>query len=199
MKEKDLSDTDLKLLVESTFQKLEKTEDIDSKLSSEKSNTLNWILTLTTLFVGIGIQNNKAISNLLCLKDELLTFEKIVFAFSVIMLIVYKVVNLAYEKQKKSFLGNLHTHKLELLFDIQTKLRPKLINKKTFIPAFINRFRNGELIPDYDKERKKALKRIDQKITTYGKLLNLIYILTIIAFVINFTITMILIMNINGG
>lgn len=197
MKEKDLSDTDLKLLVESAFQKLEKTEDIDSKLSSEKSNTLNWVLTLTTLFLGISIQNSKAITNL-CLKEELLTSEKVIFAFSVIMLIVYKIVNLTYEKQKKSFLSNIHTHKLELLFDIQFKLRPKLTGEKTFIPTFINRFRNGEFIPDYDKERKQELKIIDKKITIYGRLLKLIYTLAIIAFMINLMTTIILIMNING-
>lgn len=197
MKEKDLSDIDLKVLIESAFQKLEKTEDIDSKLSSEKSNTLNWILTLTTLFLGISIQNSKAITNL-CLKGELLTTEKVIFAFSVIMLIAYKIVNLAYEKNKKSFLSNLHTHKLELLFDIQLKLRPKLTDEKTFIPTFINRFRKGEFIPDYDKDRKEGLKMIDKNISVYGKTLKLIYTLTIIAFIINLATTMILIMNINN-
>lgn len=197
MKEKDLSDTDLKVLIESAFQKLEKTDEIDSKLSSEMSNTLNWILTLTTLFLGISIQNSKTITDL-CLKVELLTTEKVIFAFSVIMLIVYKIVNLAYEKNKKSFLSNLHTHKLELLFDIQFKLKPKLTDEKTFIPTFINRFRSGEFIPDYDKDRKEALKIIAKNISTYGKLLKLIYTLTMIAFIINLTTTIILLMKING-
>ena len=109
MKEKNLSDSDLKLLLESAFQKLEKTEEIDSKISTEKSNTLNWILTLTTLFVGIGIQNFKSITDL-CFKEELFITEKIIFAFSVSMLILYKITNTIYEKQKKSFLANLHTH-----------------------------------------------------------------------------------------
>ena len=36
MIEKELSDIDLKLLVESAFQKLEKTEEIDSKISTVK-------------------------------------------------------------------------------------------------------------------------------------------------------------------
>ena len=168
MIEKELPDSDLKTLIESAFQKLEKTEEIDSKISTEKSNTLNWILALTTLFVGIGIQNYKSITTL-CLKEELFFAEKIIFAFSVIMLIAYKIVNTNYEKQKKSFLANLHTHKLELLFDLKTKLRPKLTNKQTFIPSFINRFRDGEFIPDYDKERKEAFKTIDRKVGVYGK------------------------------
>jgi len=198
MIEKELSDIDLKLLVESAFQKLEKTEEIDSKISTEKSNTLNWILALTTLFVGICIQNYKTITNL-CLKEELFLAEKIIFAFSVIMLIAYKIVNTNYEKQKKSFLANLHTHKLELLFDLKTKLKPKLNNEQTFIPSFINRFRNGDLIPDYDKERKEAFKTIDRKVSNFGKLLKLIYTVTMTAFLINLTITIILIMNINGG
>lgn len=195
MIEKELSDIDLKLLVESAFQKLEKTEEIDSKISTEKSNTLNWILALTTLFVGICIQNYKTITNL-CLKEELFLAEKIIFAFSVIMLIAYKIVNTNYEKQKKSFLANLHTHKLELLFDLKTKLKPKLNNEQTFIPSFINRFRNGDLIPDYDKERKEAFKTIDRKVSNFGKLLKLIYTVTMTAFLINLTITIILIMNI---
>ncbi|MBV6477964.1 MAG: hypothetical protein HGGPFJEG_00709 [Ignavibacteria bacterium] len=198
MIEKELSDIDLKLLVESAFQKLEKTEEIDSKISTEKSNTLNWILALTTLFVGICIQNYKSITTL-CLKEELFLAEKIIFAFSVIMLIAYKIVNTNYEKQKKSFLANLHTHKLELLFDLKTKLKPKLTNEQTFIPSFINRFRNGELIPDYDKERKEAFKTIDRKVSNFGKLLKIIYAVTLTAFIINLTITIMLIMNINGG
>lgn len=198
MIEKELPESDLKTLIESAFQKLEKTEEIDSKISTEKSNTLNWILALTTLFVGICIQNYKSITNL-CLKEELFLAEKIIFAFSVIMLIAYKIVNTNYEKQKKSFLANLHTHKLELLFDLKTKLKPKLTNEQTFIPSFINRFRNGELISDYDKERKEAFRTIDRKVSNFGKLLKLIYALTMIAFIINLTITIILIMNINGG
>ena len=198
MIEKELSDIDLKLLVESAFQKLEKTEEIDSKISTEKSNTLNWILALTTLFVGICIQNYKSITTL-CLKEELFLAEKIIFALSVIMLIAYKIVNTNYEKQKKSLLANLHTHKLELLFDLKTKLKPKLTNEHTFIPSFINRFRDGEFIPDYDKERKEAFKTIDRKVSNFGKLLKLIYTVTMIAFIINLTITIILIMNINGG
>lgn len=198
MIEKELPDSDLKTLIESAFQKLEKTEEIDSKISTEKSNTLNWILALTTLFVGIGIQNFKSITTL-CFKEELFFAEKIIFAFSVIMLIAYKIANTNYEKQKKSFLANLHTHKLELLFDLKTKLKPKLTNEQTFIPSFINRFRDGEFIPDYDKERKKAFKTIDRKVSNFGKLLKLIYTVTMTAFIINLTITIILIMNINGG
>lgn len=198
MIEKELPDSDLKTLIESAFQKLEKTEEIDSKISTEKSNTLNWILALTTLFVGIGIQNYKSITTL-CLKEELFFAEKIIFAFSVIMLIAYKIVNTNYEKQKKSFLANLYTHKLELLFDLKTKLKPKLTNEQTFIPSFINRFRDGEFIPDYDKERKEAFKTIDRKVGIYGKLLKLIYTVTMTAFIINLLITIILIMNINGG
>jgi len=198
MIEKELSDIDLKLLVESAFQKLEKTEEIDSKISTEKSNTLNWILALTTLFVGICIQNYKSITTL-CLKEELFLAEKIIFALSVIMLIAYKIVNTNYEKQKKSLLANLHTHKLELLFDLKIKLKPKLTNEQTFIPSFINRFRDGEFIPDYDKERKEAFKTIDRKVSNFGKLLKLIYTVTMTAFIINLTITIILIMNINGG
>lgn len=198
MIEKELPESDLKTLIESAFQKLEKTEEIDSKISTEKSNTLNWILALTTLFVGIGIQNFKSITTL-CFKEELFFAEKIIFAFSVIMLIAYKIVNTNYEKQKKSFLANLHTHKLELLFDLKTKLKPKLTNEQTFIPSFINRFRNGEFIPDYDKERKEAFKEIDRKVGVYGKLLKLIYTVTMTAFIINLAITIILIMNINGG
>ena len=198
MIEKELPDSDLKTLIESAYQKLEKTEEIDSKISTEKSNTLNWILALTTLFVGIGIQNFKSITTL-CFKEELFFAEKIIFAFSVIMLIAYKIANTNYEKQKKSFLANLHTHKLELLFDLKTKLKPKLTNEQTFIPSFINRFRDGEFIPDYDKERKEAFKRIDRKVSNFGKLLKLIYAVTMTAFIINLTITIILIMNINGG
>jgi len=198
MIEKELPDSDLKTLIESAFQKLEKTEEIDSKISTEKSNTLNWILALTTLFVGIGIQNYKSITTL-CLKEELFFAEKIIFAFSVTMLIAYKIVNTNYEKQKKSFLANLHTHKLELLFDLKTKLKPKLTNEQTFIPSFINRFRDGEFIPDYDKERIEAFKTIDRKVSIYGKLLKFIYTVTMTAFIINLIITIILIMNINGG
>ena len=198
MKEKDLSDSDLKLLLESAFQKLEKTEEIDSKISAEKSNTLNWILTLSTLFLGIGIQNFKSITDI-CFREELFITEKIIFAFSVTMLILYKIVNTSYEKQKKSFLANLHTHKLELLFDLKTKLKPKLTDEHTFIPSFINRFRNGEFIPDYDKNRKEAFNTIDRKVGIYGRLLKLIYSVTMIAFIINLTITIMLIMNINGG
>lgn len=198
MIEKDLSTTDLTLLVESAFQKLEKTEEIDSKISIEKSNTLNWILVFTTLFVGICIQNYKSITYL-CYKEELFLTEKIIFAFSVIMLISYKMVNTGYEKQKKSLLSNLHTHKLELIFDLNTKLKPKLTNEQTFIPSFINRFRNGDFIPDYDKERKKAFKTIDRAIGCYGKLLKLIYTVTMIAFTINLTVTTIILMNIKNG
>lgn len=197
MNENQLPVDDLKSLLENAYVKLEKSEEIDSKISSEKSNTLNWILALTTLFLGICIQNFNSTN--FCLKVELFIAEKIIFAFSVIMLISYKIVNTNYEKHKKSFLANLHTHKLELLFDLQTKLKPKLTNEPFFVPTFINRFRNGELIPDYDKERKEAFKKIDRKVGVYGKLLKLIYTVTMIAFIMNLIITIILIMNINGG
>jgi len=119
----------------------------------------------------------------ICFKEELFVTEKIIFAFSVIMLILYKIVNTSYEKQKKSFLANLHTHKLELLFDLKTKLKPKLTSEQVFIPSFINRFRNGEFIPDYDKERKDAFNEIDRKVGIYGRLLKLIYSVTMVAFI----------------
>lgn len=198
MTEKELSDRELSLLIENAFQKLEKTEEIDSKISSEKSNTLNWILALTTLFVGICIQNYKSITTLY-FKEELFFSEKIIFALSVILLIAYKIANMSYEKQKKSFLANLHTHKLELLFDLKDKLRPKLTEEQTFIPSFINRFRNGKFIPNNNKEMKEAFKTIDRKVKIYGKLLKLIYMITMTAFVINLAITTILIMNIKNG
>lgn len=197
MKEIDLSDNDLKLLVENAFQKLKNTEEIDSKISTEKSNTLNWILALTTLFVGICLQNYKSEGDFRW-KEFLYVSEKIIFAFSLIMLIVYKIVNTYYEKQKKAFLANLYTHKIELLFDIKFKVRTKLSNDDIFIPTFINSFRNGEFIPDYDNNRKEAFKTIDKKIAISGNLLKLIYSVTMIAFIINLTITIILIMNING-
>jgi hypothetical protein len=196
MKETDLSDNELKLLVENAFQKLENTEEIDSKISAEKSNTLNWILALTTLFLGICLQNYKSEGDF-CWKEFLYVSEEIIFTFSVIMLIVYKIVNTYYEKQKKAFLANLCTHKIELLFDIKFKVRTKLSNDDIFIPAFINRFRNGEFIPDYDNNRKEAFKTIDKKVSIFGNLLKLIYSVTMIAFIINLTITIILIMNLN--
>jgi len=198
MTENKLSDNDLKFLLESAFHKLEKTEETDSKISAEKSNTLNWILALTTLFVGICLQNYKSVSGLY-LKEEFFISEKILFTFLVIMLIAYKIVNTKYEEYKKSFLANLHTHKLELLFDITMKLRPKLSSDPLFVPSFINRFRNGELIPDSDNVRNEAFKIIDKKISIYSRLLKLIYSVTMIAFTINLTITIVLIMNINGG
>ena len=196
MKENQLTIDELKALIENSYNKLEKTEEIDSKIFGEKSNTLNWILTLTTLFLGIGLQNYNSITSLY-LKDELFLIEKIIFALSLIMLVAYKLVNNNYEKHKKSFLMNLHTHKLELLFDIKTKLR--LSDELTLIPSFINRFRNGEFIPAYDTERKNSLMRIDQKVKISGKWLKLIYGGIMIVFVINLIITIILIMNINGG
>ena len=198
MIENNISDNDLKFLIESAFQKLEKTEETDSKISAEKSSTLNWILAFTTLFVGMCIQNYKSVSDL-CLKEELFISEKILFTFLVIMLILYKIANIKYEEYKKSFLANLHTHMLALLFDIKIKLRPKLTNDALFVPSFINRFRNGELSPDYDNESKKALKIIDKKISIYSRCLKLIYTMTMIAFTINLIITIVMIMNINGG
>lgn len=196
MKETDLSDTDLRLLVEKTFQKVEDTEKYNSKISAEMSNTLNWILTLTTLFIGISIQNYKNVLHPY-LKD-LFVAEKIIFAFSLIMLIAYKIINLKYEKQKKNYLANLNTHKLELFFDISHKLKPKLSSDIFFVPSFINRFRKGELIPNYDIKRKEAFLSIEKKIHVYEKLLKLIYTLTMIAFLINLIITIILLMNISG-
>jgi hypothetical protein len=196
IEERDLPENDLKLLVESAFRKLEQTEDIDSKISLEKSNTLNWVLALTTLFVGICLQNYKSI-NSFYLKDILFFAEKLIFSLSVFMLITYKIINAKYETQKKSMLANLHTHKLELLFDINGKLRPRLLRDPLFIPSFINRFRDGNLIPEYDKERKVSLKKIDTSISVYAKWLRLIYSMTINAFIINLIITVVLIFNIH--
>lgn len=196
MKEKDLPTEDLKLLVESAYQKMEKSEEIDNAISSEMSNTLNWILALTTLFVGVCLQNYNSISGF-SLKYEFLYTEKILFAISVIMLVLFKVANANYAKYKKSYLANLYNHKLELLFEITYKLKPKLLDEPFFIPSFINRFRNGEFIPDYDKERKKSFKLIDMNINIYGKSLKIIYRLTMVTFVINLILTIIIVMKIN--
>ena len=194
MKEKDFSDGDLRLLIENSYQKLEKLEEMDSRISAENSNTLNWILALTTLFVGICLQNYQSEGDFRWM-EVLYVSEKIIFAFSVILLIVYKLVNTYYEKQKKAFLANLCTHKIELLFDIKFKIRTKLSNDDIFIPTFINRFRNGEFIPDHDNSRKKAIKLIDKKVGVFGRCLKLIYSVTMIAFIINLAITLLLMMK----
>jgi hypothetical protein len=198
MTKSQLTEEELNELIKGAFNKIEKTEQFDSKLSLEQSNTLNWILTLTTLFIGLSIQNKESISNF-CLKDGLFFMEKIIFAISVILLITYKIIFQDYEKKKKSFLGNLHTHSFELLFDIKPLLRTKISNSPMFTTSFINNFRNGEFIPDYDPDRKKALKKIDKAISLYGKLLKLIYSATMIAFTINLTIITILIFNIKNS
>jgi hypothetical protein len=191
-----MTDEKLTLLLEQSFDKLAKTEEIDSKISSEQSNTLNWILALTTLFVGICLQNYKNSS--VYPFEGILYYEKILFAFSVIMLLLYKIIFNNYEKQKKSLLANLHTHKLELLFDLTIKLKPKLQPEPIFIPAFINSFRNGDFIPDYDKDRKEAFKKIDKNIHVFGVTLKVIYYSILIAFILNLTMTLIIIMNLNG-
>lgn len=198
MTKPQLTEEELNELLKAAFSKIEKTEEFDSNLTLEQSNTLNWILTLTTLFIGLSIQNKESISYF-CLKEGLFFIENVIFTISVVLLITYKSIFQAYEKKKKSFLGNLHTHSLELLFDIKPLLKTKISNSPMSSQEFINSFRDGEFIPDYDPERKRTIKSIDYKIGLYGRFMKLIYTITLIAFTLNLAITIILIMNIKNG
>jgi hypothetical protein len=55
--ETNLSDTELKALIEDVFQKLTKKSEADGRGLSEMHKTLNWLIALTTLFMGPCFQN----------------------------------------------------------------------------------------------------------------------------------------------
>lgn len=198
MKEDALNQSQITELINVAFSKIENSESIDTKIAVEKSNTLNWILALTTLFVGIVLQNLKNI-DIIILKSILLNTEIILFALTTFSLIVFKYFFNNYEKCKKSLLSLFYSHKLELIFDIQKKVSPHLKNEELFIPNIINKFRNGEFIPVYDSLRLNEIKSLDNKIRKNCKWLKLFYNSAIILFFLNFILIVFLMTKINGG
>lgn len=197
-KEKDLEKNELISLLNESFTKLQKTEEVDSQLLQDKSSTINWVLTLTTLFLGIAINKYMDISDF-CLKDFLFNSAKLLFSISIISLIAFKLVSTKYQSIKKLFLNNIHTHKIELQFDIESKLRPKLKDTVLFIPDFINRFRDACFIPAYDTDRKAAFKSFDKKMKIYSYILLSLYWIILSIFVLNTIITIGFISKIYGG
>lgn len=187
-------DENLKVLLEKSFHKIETSTKSDSKLVSGRSNTLNWILALTTLFIGVNIDcyNNICKCNDIYIQ-KVFIFGIGLFILSIILLILYKYTEESYEKKKNLILDTLHTNQLELMYNPRLLLKHLKENKPFFIISFIQKYREGNFIPSYDKKRKKKFIDMNIKVNKSGTLFSYLYWGIIIIFFINTLITITLI------
>lgn len=192
---KDFSDNDLVRLVEDAAKKHTILVERDSKVLMEMNNTLNWIITLLTVLMVTTINLFKH-SPHKDLDTSLFCTSKIIFGMGILVLILHKIVLLSYEKIKFKYLNSLHTHELELKYDVK-KFRSTLDGEAIFsIAEFINSFKEGKFIflPGYD-ERPKNFCRMNKKIKLRGRILIASFYLSILLILINLSIFIYLILE----
>lgn len=192
---KDFSDNDLVRLVEDAAKKHTILVERDSKVLTEMNNALNWIITLLTVLMATSINFFKYSPH-----NELDTYlfctSKIIFGMGILVLILHKIVLLSYEKIKFKYLNSLHTHELELKYDVK-KFRSTLDGEAIFsIAEFINSFKEGKFIflPGYD-QRPRNFCRMNEKIKWRGLILKCSFYISILLIFTNLSIFIFLILK----
>jgi len=193
---KELGKDTLSKLLEEATKKLSLQTDRDSKLLSEMNNTLNWIVTLMAVLLATGINYFKNIEHNSSYEFDLIYLSRCTFVLCIVILVIHKVVLVRYESLKFEYINTLNTHELELKFNIEA-LQKKLDPDETLIISnFINDFRNGFFVPlgELD-ERPARFSVIDKWLKRYGKILQTTFILSVVLFTIDFSITFYLLLK----
>jgi len=185
MKFNELSDTLFRDLIENAFKKLSSTKNSEKALLDNNSSFLNWLLLILSLFLGVQM-NTLNLINLTCSELVLLISYLISFVLFLCFLLLYKILENQYSQKLNYFLDNLHTHKLELLYPQLRRLREEIGDCDIFIPDFANNLSTGNFVSNYDKIRKDGLRNINQSLDKKSVYLRMLYVATIILFILNF-------------
>ncbi|HMJ47871.1 MAG TPA: hypothetical protein VK498_11120 [Ferruginibacter sp.] len=185
--QKGLADEEIIDLLEDSFKKIESSAEQDSKKLSDFNNTLNWILTLSTVFFVFYTRLTFLSSSNWELFLSLLS--KLFFILLTSILIVHKIFLIKYEDFKGAYLATLRSHCIDLKFNIE-ELKKKI---KVTIPfstlTFVNSFRNGDFLFHYSKDESiKGLKKFDRKIIWYGNGLKVTFWAGVVIFWLNFLV-----------
>jgi hypothetical protein len=185
LEQKNLTDPQLKDLLEETFKKLKSTADQDSKKLSDMNTTLNWVLTLSTVFF-VFYTRTKLESQ--CGWEMIVSnISKISFVIITVILIIHKIFYIRYEDFKGLYLATLHTHLIDLKFNLHF-LRQRLDVLGRFATyMFINSFRNGEFLYHYGASKsKEEFIQLNTKIQNSGNWLKRTYWLGLLFFTLSF-------------
>ncbi len=193
MDEKDLkSEKDkekrIQELIGDSIGKVKNQTENNEKMLTEKSNTLNWLLTLTTvLFAFLNSNNDLDIQN--CYLIVFTSMNKIIFLLLVVSFIVFKIYHQKFLKNQILLYSSLDTHHLELKYNVH-KIKDSLLLKDLDHPPFIFsvidffkgftslefRFYKGH------DDRDKIFKGLYNKAESLSKIVENIYIITVVIF-----------------
>ena len=179
-----MEDHKLKELITDSLKKLEGTAFQDSKLLTEMNNALSWLLTLT---VVLFVYYSKFFSNieLSCPKLIIVQASKYLFVISLVLFLTHKISLILYEKIKSLYQESLRTHALELKYDIRHVQKRISTDQDLSFFTFINRFRNGELVPHPNLDnRPKQFQKYEQTISNLGRILKFTFWTEIVIFVL---------------
>lgn len=182
---KNLSDEEIKELLEEAFKKLRSTAEQDSKKLSDLNAALNWILTFSTVFFIFYTRTNFHPENFW---DEIvLEGSKYSFLLLVLILILHKIFFVRYEDFKGAYLASLHSHLIDLKFNIDF-VKPKIRDMTPFATyMFINSFRDGEFLYHHTRDESiRQFKRMDLRIKRCGNWLKATYWIGLTVFIISF-------------
>lgn len=189
-----INDEQLVRLLDDSYKKIEATSIQDTAVLNNYNNSLNWILTFTTVFF---VFFTRAELNRKILYENLLSILSILlFILMTANLIIHKMLLVEYERTKGAYLASLHTHYIDLKVNLQN-LKAQLTNTpKVDTVGFINNFREGNFVYAYNKEEiKGSLQNFDKTISFCGKWLKLTFKFGIVAFWINFLVIILILIN----
>lgn len=178
-----MDDDKIKELITDSLKKLEGTAFQDSKLLTEMNNALSWLLTLT---VVLFVYYSKFFSiELSCLQLIIVQASKYLFVISLVLFLIHKISLIQYEKIKSLYQESLRTHALELKYDIKHVQKRISTDQDLSFFTFINRFRNGELVPHPNlDDRPKHFQKYDRTISNLGRILKFTFWAEIVVFVL---------------
>lgn len=183
--QKNLTDGEIKELLDEAFKKLKSTADQDSKKLSDLNTTLNWILTFSTVFFVFYTRINFLPVN--PWEEIILHASKYSFLSLTLILIIHKIFYVRYEDFKGAYLSSLHSHLIDLKFNLDL-IKPKILSMTPFATyMFINSFRDGEFLYHHSREESiKGFKKMDSKIKKCGNWLKSTYWIGLTLFMISF-------------
>jgi len=191
MQDKQMTDEQIKELLFDSVDKLRRSEEIDSKMAVEMSNTLNWIIVFATLFFGFMVDPEIADFNY---KDELILTYKLSIISLIVLLVIYKFLFNRYDLIKKVSIDFLDTQYIELksdLFNVKSRMK----KEHNFCVTFINAFRDGEFLCEGNEKRIEYYRSQDRKLLKFATILKRLYYGAASVFVINLTIAIVFILK----
>ena len=140
----------IKELVSDSILKIKSKSENNEKLLGEMHNTLNWLLTLTTLL--FLFYSRQEFDKTTCLMQSIDFLSKIDFVLIITAFLFYKIIQFQFLKMQTFFYDSLVTHNLELKYNLD-KLKKEYdfsdLNNPPFIfevVKFINYFRKAKFV-----------------------------------------------------